>query len=118
MLRQKWGSVVCPGCRNLVGVQDERCLNCGRWDPGLWGFAPLLNRFGRDLGFTPFVVWSCIVLYVASLLVGRNGADFGGFLNFLSPTLPGLFLFGASGVVPVFQYGRWWTVLTAGWLHG
>src|SRR6185436_17876778 len=26
--------------------------------------------------------------------------------------------FGASGPVPVFRYGRWWTLLTAGWLHG
>jgi rhomboid protease GluP len=27
-------------------------------------------------------------------------------------------ILGASGAVPVFQYGWWWTVLTAGWLHG
>ena len=24
----------------------------------------------------------------------------------------------ASGATPVFGYGRWWTVLSAGWLHG
>ena len=23
----------------------------------------------------------------------------------------------ASGALPVFQFGRWWTVLTASWLH-
>ncbi len=119
MLRQKWGSVICPGCKNLVGVQDERCFTCGRWNPGLWGFAPLLSRFGRDLGFTPFVMWSCIAAYVATLLFIRGGQQFGGgLLNFLSPSFPALFVFGASGSVPVFQYGRWWTVLTAGWLHG
>ena len=28
-----------------------------------------------------------------------------------------LFLFGASGAIPVFGFGRWWTVLSAGWLH-
>jgi rhomboid protease GluP len=28
-----------------------------------------------------------------------------------------LFLFGESGRIPVFLAGRWWTVLTAGWLH-
>jgi rhomboid protease GluP len=117
VLRQKWGSVVCPGCKNLVGVQDERCLNCGRWNPGLWGFAPLLNKFGRDLGFTQFVMWSCIALYVVTLLIGGIGRG-GGFLNFLSPTAQALFIFGASGGTPVFGYGRWWTVLTAGWLHG
>src|SRR5437899_9613360 len=42
---------VCPSCGNLVGVNDERCFTCGRWNPGLWGFAPLLKRLGRDLGF-------------------------------------------------------------------
>jgi len=119
MLRQRWGSVVCPGCRNLVGVQDERCLNCGRWNPGLWGFAPLLGRLGRDLGFTPVVMWSCIILYLATILLAPGGIDLGlGLLNFLSPDNDSLFLFGGSGAGPVFRAGRWWTVLSAGWLHG
>ena len=26
-------------------------------------------------------------------------------------------MFGASGAYPVFGRGRWWTVLSAGWLH-
>src|SRR4029453_11734073 len=29
-----------------------------------------------------------------------------------------LFLFGESGAIPVFLAGRWWTVLSAMWLHG
>src|SRR5881296_3140571 len=117
MLRQKWGSVVCPSCRNLVGVNDERCFTCGRWNPGLWGFAPVLSRLGRDLGFTQFVMWSCIILYLLSLVMDPRGVNVGGALNFLSPSIESLFLLGASGSVPVFGYGRWWTVLTAGWLH-
>jgi rhomboid protease GluP len=116
MLRQKWGSVVCPSCRNLVGVNDERCFTCGRWNPGLWGFAPVLNRLGRDLGFTQFVMWSCIILYLLTLASDTQGVSMSGF-NFLSPSVRSLFLFGASGVIPVFRYGRWWTFLTAGWLH-
>jgi rhomboid protease GluP len=117
MLRQKWGSVVCPSCGNLVGVNDERCFTCGRWNPGLWGFAPALTRFGRDLGFTPFVIGACGVLYALMLFADPSGINQGGLLNFLSPSLRSLFLFGASGATPVFRYGRWWTVLTAGWLH-
>ena len=116
MLRQKWGSVVCPSCGNLVGVNDERCFNCGRWNPGLWGFAPVLSRLGRDLGFTQFVMGSCIILYFLSLVADARGISMGGF-NFLAPSIPSLFLFGASGYRPVFEYGRWWTFLTAGWLH-
>jgi membrane associated rhomboid family serine protease len=116
MLRQKWGSVVCPSCKNLVGVNDEQCLMCGRRNPGLWGFAPALNRFGRDLGFTQFVIGACGVLYVLTLLADIQGINMGG-LNFLGPSITSLYLFGGSGAVPVFSYGRWWTVLTAGWLH-
>jgi len=117
MLRQKWGSVVCPSCGNLVGVNDERCFNCGRWNPGLWGFAPALSRLGRDLGFTQFVIGSCVTLYVLMLLADMSGINTGGLLSFLSPSGRSLFWFGESGAVPVFGYGRWWTVLTAGWLH-
>src|SRR5438132_7498785 len=40
----------------------------------------------------------------------------GGF-NFFDPSSRSLFVFGASGVIPVFRAGRWWTFLTAGWLH-
>ena len=83
----------------------------------MWGFGPLFTRLGRDMGFVPFVMGACIVLYGASLFADRNGIGVGG-LSFLSPSGASLFLFGASGSVPVFGYGRWWTVLTAGWLHG
>jgi rhomboid protease GluP len=117
MLRQKWGSVVCPSCKNLVGVNDDRCLTCGRWTPGLWGFAPLLNRLGTDLGFAKLVVGACITIYALMLLSDPGGINTQGALNFLSPSGRALFLFGESGRIPVFRAGRWWTVLTAGWLH-
>jgi rhomboid protease GluP len=117
MLRQKWGSVVCPSCGNLVGINDERCFNCGRWNPGMWGFAPALNRLGRDLGFTPFVMGACGVLYALMLAWDPNGISSGNILTLFSPSTRALFLFGASGRIPVVGYDRWWTVLTAGWLH-
>ena len=117
MLRQKWGSVVCPSCGNLVGVNDERCFTCGRWNPGLWGFAPALSRLGRDLGFTSFVIGACGVLYALALFADPSGIMNGGLLNLLSPSQRALLAMGASGAAPVFIAGRWWTVLTAGWLH-
>ena len=81
----------------------------------MWGFAPALTRLGRDMGFVPFVITSCIVLYAATILVDRR--NIGGLFDLLSPTNTGLFLFGASGRIPVVSYGRWWTLLTASWLH-
>jgi rhomboid protease GluP len=118
--RQRTGSVVCA-CGRLVGVQDDRCLNCGRWNPGLWGFAPALRRFGNDLGFIDLVTAACVLLYIATLglsaLIG-SGIGTGGLFNFLSPAIESLLAFGASGAIPLFYEGRWWTLLSAGWLHG
>ncbi len=119
--RKTEGSVVCPSCGLLVGVNDDECLNCGRRNPGLWGFAPVLARFGRgDLAetFPQFVLVSCSILFIASLVVDPGGIQMGGMLGFLSPSIRGLFLFGASGATPVFELGRWWTFLSASWLHG
>jgi rhomboid protease GluP len=117
--RQTTGSVVCTSCGSLVGVRDERCMNCGRRNPGLWGFAPLLRSLGNDLGFVTLVVWGCGTLYVISLLLSGNAIGMGGgLLGILAPNPNITILLGASGGYPVFVLGRWWTVLSAGWLHG
>jgi rhomboid protease GluP len=110
--RQTEGSVICTSCGVLVGVNDDACYNCGRRNPGLWGYGPALRRLGHDLGFVPLVMGGTITLYVLSLLLSGAGIQ-----GMLSPSTEVLFLLGASGAVPVFQFGRWWTVLTAGWLH-
>ena len=111
--RQTTGSVICTSCGTLVGVNDAVCYNCNRRNPGLWGFAPAFRRLGQDLGFGPLVMGGTIVLYVLSLLV-----DVAGMRPILAPSSMAIRLLGASGSYPVFVEGRWWTVLTAGWLHG
>jgi rhomboid protease GluP len=118
--RQTSGSVVCTSCGSLVGVRDEKCLNCGRRNPGLWGFAPLLRSLGNDLGFVQLVIWGCGALYIVSLLLSGKEISVmgGGFLSILAPNIQSVFLLGASGAAPVFGFGRWWTVLSASWLHG
>jgi rhomboid protease GluP len=104
---------VCPGCGRLVGVQDDECFNCGRRNPGMWGFAPALKKLGLEIGFTQIVLTTCVALYAITLL-----SDFQNIGGFLSPATRPLFLFGASGAWPIFGFGRWWTVLSAAWLHG
>jgi rhomboid protease GluP len=110
-------SVLCPSCGSLVGVKDAQCLNCGRRNPGMWGFAQVLRNVGDDMGFAMLVMWACGALYLASLAADIEGIRTSGLLSIFSPSVPSLFLFGASGAVPVFGYGRWWTVLSAAWLH-
>jgi rhomboid protease GluP len=111
-------STLCPSCGQLVGVKDDRCLNCGRRNPGMWGFAHLLRGFQDDSAFAQLVLWVCGALYLASLAVDFQGVSGGGILSILPVSGRSLLLFGASGAVPVFGYGRWWTVLSATWLHG
>lgn len=113
--RQRTGSVLCPSCRRLVGVNDEVCYNCGRKNPGMWGFAAAFSRFGVGFGFEQAVIGGTLMLYLATLVA--TGTPQGSGLNFLAPSAEVLVRFGASGGLPVFGLGRWWTLLSAGWLH-
>src|SRR5581483_1442232 len=117
--RKTSGSVVCPSCGSLVGVRDDRCYTCGRTNPGLWGFSPLLRQLGADLGFVPLVIGASATLYLLTLLMSGNQLQIaaGGF-NFLAPSQSALILFGMTGAIPVYRLGAWWTLLSASWLHG
>src|SRR5712691_2170831 len=115
---KRTGSVLCPSCGTLVGVNDAQCLTCGRRNPGLWGFTAVLRDLGDDMGFVTLALWACGALYLASLAADVSGIRMQGIFSMLSPSIQSLFLFGASGAVPVFRFGRWWTVLSAAWLHG
>ena len=115
--RQRTGSVICSSCGVLVGVNDDKCYNCGRRNPGMWGFAPLLRSLGRDLGFIPFVMGTCVVVYVLTLIASGGMMNQVSPLSLLGPSQAALLLFGESGAVPIFIYHRWWTVLSAAWLH-
>jgi len=116
--RQRTGSVLCPSCGKLVGVNDEVCLNCGRKRPGMWGLTSAVRGLGKDLGFVQAVIIGNAFLYVAMLVVDPSHIGMGSLFTMVSPSQESLLRFGASGQVPVFWMGRWWTLLSAGWLHG
>jgi len=114
--RQKTGSILCPSCGKLVGVREAECWSCGRKNPGMWGFAAAFRSLGH-LGFSSMVVWGCAALYIAMLAVDPGGIGMKG-LSILAPSSRSIIIFGASGAIPVFGFDRWWTVLSAAWLHG
>jgi membrane associated rhomboid family serine protease len=115
--RRTSGSVVCPSCGSLVGVRDDKCYTCGRSNPGLWGFGPMLRNLGVDFPFAQIIVGVCVTLWIVTVLMSGGQLGGGGMLSILSPSSNILIVFGASGALPVFAAGRWWTVLSAGWLH-
>jgi rhomboid protease GluP len=77
-----------------------------------------LGRGDSSNALVQLIVVSCAVIYALTLIVDPDGIQMNGMFNFLSPGIEGTFLFGASGAIPVFRFGRWWTVLSASWLHG
>jgi membrane associated rhomboid family serine protease len=115
--RQTSGSILCPSCGLLVGVNDEQCLNCGRRRPGLWGFTGPLALLRSEEGFVQFVMWACGIIYAITLLADPSGIGFDGVFGFLSPG-DMVYRFGVSGSYFVYDRGWWWTLLSAGWLHG
>ncbi len=114
--RQTSGSVVCPSCGSLVGVRDPKCFVCGRPNPSLWGFAPVLRNLGRDFGLIPFIVGVTVVVF--GLMVLGVVAAGGTVVYALMSTGAVGEWFGESGASPLFDDGAWWTLLTATWLHG
>jgi rhomboid protease GluP len=57
-------------------------------------------------------------MLLMTMLVGRDIMGGGSIFGILSPDINIAIAFGASGAGPVFGLGMWWTLLSAGWLHG
>jgi len=74
--------------------------------------------FGADRLLT-FIISVNAVMFILSLLI--NPGSIGHSMNpldFLSPGSRSLLLLGATGTIPIDQFHRWWTLLSANYLHG
>ncbi len=118
-MRQAQGSIVCAGCSNLVGINEERCPFCGAWRPGLFGWAPTLRAVvGNRLDLIPLILGSCVTLYAVALLLQPEAIFEGqGLMSLLAPGTRALYQLGMTGGF-AWQSGWWWTLLTAIYLHG
>jgi rhomboid protease GluP len=84
----------------------------------MWGFGGPLARLFRSWNFTNAVSAACIALYVVSLVLDPRGALAPrGLFDIFSPTGRALETLGMTGSV-AWMEGRWWTLLTAIYLHG
>lgn len=113
-------STICPRCRRLIDRTEARCPFCGLPSPG--GLRPL----GSGLGwiedperFVRGLIWINGFFFVLSLLYSgpavRLSADP---FTFLSPDTQNLVRLGASGTLPIERLNRWWTLISANYLHG
>lgn len=117
--RARPASAPCPNCRRLISINAEQCIHCGYRRPRLTLAIPLLNDLINErVSFTDKLVLACFVLYVLALTLDMgNIAMRGGPLAFLSPSGEALYRLGMGGRIP-WDQGRWWTLLTATYLHG
>jgi rhomboid protease GluP len=113
-------SILCPNCKKLISRDEPRCPHCGIANPGSWWKNNIGSRvfFGTDQ-LIRWIIYTNVLLYGISLLLYPQ--SFGLSANpfaLLSPSNKGLLLLGATGTVPIDRLGRWWTIISANYLHG
>lgn len=120
MPNHKRQSLLCPNCKKLISISEKKCPYCGTGNPAAWWKNNILTRGFND----PYLLVKSIIgvnigIYVISLLLNPKG--FGLALNpltFLAPSGRILELLGATGKVPIDAFQRYWTLVSANYLHG
>jgi rhomboid protease GluP len=64
------------------------------------------------------IIGANVAFYLLSLLLSGHRGLSANPLRFLSPDQTSLLLLGATGSVPVVDLGRFWTLISASYLHG
>ena len=119
-MQNRQPAVPCPRCRRLTSARAERCLNCGLPHPGRIANLPVLGDLLRErLSFVDGLMLVNFMLFVLALGLDIEQISLSGSLfDWLSPSGEALYRTGMGGAYPVLGAGRWWTLLTATYLHG
>ena len=117
---QKPTAIICPGCRKLINADDVQCPYCRMKRPG-GAFRKI--PVGR-LGASPetairWIIYVNAALFVVSILLyPRHIGMSANPLFFFSIDTDSLILLGATGTLPIDRLHRWWTLVSASYLHG
>jgi rhomboid protease GluP len=112
-------SITCPNCGRPTDARHSSCLWCGAPVPRPGGHVLQMLRAGNGSHLMiKGIIAANVIFYVLSLLVSKRTGFGGGLFDFLSPDQNSLLLLGATGTVPVFEMGRFWTLISANYLHG
>jgi rhomboid protease GluP len=111
-------AILCPSCQKLINSETLKCPHCGQIRPGMFGLTTWMKKLGLQVDFPQLITVVCVVMYVIALLLDPRAVfEFRG-MNFLAPSSDASFKVGMTGSYPVFGFGRWWTLVTAIYLHG
>lgn len=120
MITSRKNSQLCPNCRGLISRDESICPYCGLKNPGSWWKNNgLLRLFQDPEPFLKGLSGLNIALFVLALILNPGGMGMGmSPFGFLSPDNRSLLLLGATGVIPIEELHRWWSMLSASYLHG
>lgn len=113
-------SQLCPNCRGLISRNESVCPYCGIKSPGSWWKNSVILRLFHDPElFLKGLINLNIALFVLSLILNPGGMGMGmSPFGFLSPDNRSLLLLGATGTMPIENLHRWWSLVSASYLHG
>ncbi|UCF93659.1 MAG: rhomboid family intramembrane serine protease [Desulfobacterales bacterium] len=113
-------SILCPNCRKLVSFDEARCPYCGISRPGAWWKNNLWTRgFNNSDQLIRTIIYVNVAMYAISLLLYPQSSTLSlNPLFFLSPGDTSLLVLGATGTIPIDRFHRWWTIVSASYLHG
>ena len=113
-------SILCPHCGKLISAAEQTCPHCGVASPGSrWKNIPITRGLLQSDQLIKTIIYANVGMYLISLLMNptRMGLSANPFL-FLSPSDGALLLLGSTGTIPIDQGHRWWTLVSANYLHG
>jgi len=113
-------SMLCPNCRKLISMDEPACPYCGLSKPGSFFKTRFLNPFSTSsIDIVQAIIYLNIGFYFLSIFLNPQSLGLSANpLTFLSPSDRSLFLLGATGTIPIAGFGRWWTLVSASYLHG
>ena len=93
---------------------------CGITRPGSrWKNNSWTRGFGDPNQFVKTLIGINIGMYIISILFDPRSTGLSmNPLTFLSPSETSIFILGATGTVPIDEYHRLWTLISASFLHG
>ena len=114
------GAMLCPNCGKLISRSETECPHCGLKNPTSGWKSNPWTRGTRDPDFLiKIIIVVNAIVYVFSLLLFPRGMGMSmNPLSMLSPSNDSLMLLGATGTFPIERMGRWWSLLSANYLHG
>lgn len=113
-------STLCPRCRRLLSVDETVCPYCGLKHPGsLWKNNVLTRGFSNTDQLIKTIIYVNVGMFIISLLLNSRlpGLSMNPF-HILSPENRSLLYLGATGTIPIDRLHRWWTIVSANYLHG